>query len=797
MKFNFKKIVALGTSALMTLSGIGFAAAANYPAPFVSGGTANVAIVYGTGAAVSAQDIVAASNIQSNLQSFMTGTSEGSSSSASDNDKAFLIELASTKFRIGRGIKDVISGTLTDSELKTLLQDGEYLDDNKDTHEYTQKISLANLSLGLFEDSDYKTDVPTVGIRAASGSYILNYTLEFTSNPEWEDIQNTEIEIMGKEYFISSVTTNTTMNLLDAANTGIVNEGETKTITVGDKSYEVSISTLSGGASSPQVRLVVNGVPLSKSLAEGETLKIADSTYVGIKDISMRDVAGTVASVEFSIGTGKIELRDGLPVKMNENTVNGLNAYFTNPASTSPQQLNKIVLEWKADDDIFATEDTSMIMPGFKNIKIDMAKMNYPTEETFEVEKGSNTYVRLKGFPLKDGVTDIDLLYGNGTAFSGTGKESGKGLLTVQGTGKTITFDADDYQNFIATYDDGTNAESYLMRATSFGIKSDGIVNTTDIQYYKDGAWVSKKSEAAYGDSINLGSVTLTIGAIHRTNKAVAITAGSNVYFDRVYTKEGLGVYLPVANTTADLPSWPQFQTNATAVAANVTASYPIGFVEESVTGGKMAGTAGLPFNVTVGWTSNKATVTDIIGETPNGGYEIEDSDVMRSFIYGPLATELLYDTGGDQDSVKITYHGDESYGEVWVSAIDTTISSTVTPSGTTSLGEVLVKDSEISSVSTKNLIVVGGSCINSAAANLVGGAYCGAAFTEATGVGSGQYMIKSYSGKYATGKIALLVAGYEIADTANGATYLRTQTVDTGKSYIGTSATSATEQSA
>jgi len=53
MKFNFRKISAIAVSALMTGMTMGVAAAANYPAPFVSGGSPNVAIVYGTGAGVS------------------------------------------------------------------------------------------------------------------------------------------------------------------------------------------------------------------------------------------------------------------------------------------------------------------------------------------------------------------------------------------------------------------------------------------------------------------------------------------------------------------------------------------------------------------------------------------------------------------------------------------------------------------------------------------------------------------------------------------------------------------------
>ena len=121
-------------------------------------------------------------------------------------------------------------------------------------------------------------------------------------------------------------------------------------------------------------------------------------------------------------------------------------------------------------------------------------------------------------------------------------------------------------------------------------------------------------------------------------------------------------------------------------------------------------------------------------------------------------------------------------------------MSPETTIGGGSSLGDVLVKDSEVDSVKTKNLIIVGGSCINSAAATVLGSGYCGPGFTTATSVGTGQFLIQSFADKFTTGKIALLVAGYEAADTVNAGTYLRTQTVDTtaGKKYIGTSQNSA-----
>ena len=78
MRFNFKKIAAIGASVLLAGMTSGFAAAAAFPAPFVQNGVANVAIVYGTGAGVSPLDVVQAGNIQSALQTYVGTTSSGS-----------------------------------------------------------------------------------------------------------------------------------------------------------------------------------------------------------------------------------------------------------------------------------------------------------------------------------------------------------------------------------------------------------------------------------------------------------------------------------------------------------------------------------------------------------------------------------------------------------------------------------------------------------------------------------------------------------------------------------------------
>ena len=154
-------------------------------------------------------------------------------------------------------------------------------------------------------------------------------------------------------------------------------------------------------------------------------------------------------------------------------------------------------------------------------------------------------------------------------------------------------------------------------------------------------------------------------------------------------------------------------------------------------------------------------------------------------------------DTTGE-NSVKVTVPSDQMTADILFTATGATVAAGSSGSGSVKeLGAPFVKDSEVSSVSTKNLIVIGGSCVNTVAAQLLGSSapLCGAAFTAKTGVNAGEFLIQSFASPYSTGKVATMVAGFSAQDTVNAAKYFTTQSVDTtaGKSYKGTSATEAT----
>jgi len=763
MKKIFRKaITVLGSAALIGAT-VGAAAAAAYPAPF----TSNTAIVVGANAAPS--DNIAAASIASDLNA-----NAASGTVTVTGGDSYKIEKTSTKFHLGDYIGNITSSNLDEDELPTLLAKGKYVDDDNDEFDYTQKIKLNNdtIQLKMFSDSSYAKDEPTLGFRLQNEDFIMNYTLDMTDKPYFNDLATTELPLMGKNYYVLSVgSSNDTITLLDSASSVILAEGDSTTMTAGGKSYTVSIAFIS----SSEVKLIVNG-ETTNSIQEAQTFKLSDGAYVGIKDIMYSSKDTGISQVEFSIGSGKLYIQDAQRVEMNDEDVRNVYGYIVN----SSTQLDDIVLKWTANDETFITADDEIVMPGFNAVKLSFGGLEFPVEETFSVEAGGNDYIELSGFPLSGGAIDIAILgkaSGN-TNWTYFGSDTDQ-LLVTSSTG-TITIDGSSDTNdemFVVTFDDGTDAESYLVRVTGFNDPTSGD-DTVDIEFNDGSGWEKKYDDAEQSDEISIGNAELTVTTLTSTvgSESVTFTAGSNVEFDELYTAEGLKVQLPVSDGAGTQAGY----INLTG--GNQTNSYQLVFTEENKDGDKSAGAS---FNITLGNNGANnyyASVTDVNNETSTR--EKDDTDVYESWMYGALATKFVEDDSGDQDYITITYHGDEVMAAVYVTSVDAVISGDA--------GIMTVMDSAVSTVAGKNLIVVGGSAINSVAAELLGSAYSEGTFTSATGVGAGEFLIQSFA---RSGKTALLVAGYNAADTEKAVTYLINEKPDTavGTKLKGMSATEAT----
>jgi hypothetical protein len=769
MKMNIKKVATVLGSALMLGATAGMAAAAAYPAPFVQSGAANVAIVVGSNAANS--DILASSAIATGLATTLaaqTATGATTATSTIEGGDSYKLEKSSTKFQLGDSATGVVSATVTDTNLPILLADGVYTDKESNDFDYSQKITLgSNINVTQFVDSDYKTKTPTVGIRIPNGAHVLNYTLDMTDQPLWENLATSNLPILGKSYYVlsNSSAVGDSLTLLDSANSLVVSEGETATVQVGDKSYEVSTSYVG----SDSVKLIING-QVSNSLKEGATQKLADGSYVGIKDIMYSAKDTGVSKVELSIGKGKLVINDGSEVEMNDDTISGLEGTIGNTST----KLTSITLTWNTEDDMFATADSTITMPGFEAIKLSFGGLNLPAEETIAVDVDGDDSIVLKDFPLKDSTETINVLYHNGTNYVGIGKDAENKLITS--ATDALTFDGDTDEWFVASWNDTKDSESYLLRATDW--KNESSAQKVTIQQRKDGAWKDVQIDAQAGDVISIGSVEFTVYASNKTAKTFTINASTDTVFDRIYSKEGMRVMLP----TPDI-------INGT----NGSASYDLAFAEENKDDTLASGST-----VTVSLGATTDGDVKVSSVALSGSYsdlsELQDTDKWQQYAYSALATKLVWDKSGDQDApVTLTYHGSEVTADVYLAAPQATVSAgSGSTTGATQLGSITVKDTEVSSVAGKNLIVIGGSCINSVAADLLGGAACDAAFTAKTGIKAGEALIKSFD---KSGKVALLVAGYNAEDTTKAATYLVNKGANTtvGAALKVTSATEAT----
>jgi hypothetical protein len=756
MKINFKKISAIAASALMTGMTMGVAAAANYPAPFVSGGTANVAIVYGTGAGVSSLDLVQAGNIQESLGEFVTGGSV-----VVEGGESFALEKTSNQFNLGDALNGSYS-SLDDGEMD-FLADGTY-DDGDVDEDYTQTITPSSKTLVLFADNDYNDEEPTLGFHWTNGENILDYDIEFDDAIPFTDLEDTEMPLMGNEYYVLDVdfSTNNTITLLDSAEKVILSEGET--VTVGDKT--VSVEYIESG----EVKFNVDGEVTDK-LADHEFEELSDGSYIVANEIMYASKEAGISKVEFSIGAGKIELLNGDEIEVNDEDVDGMVVTFTKDGATGLTNLN---FAWASDDDSFLTEENALVMPVFETISLVFGGMDFPDDpEAISLESGETMTLSMGNYDLPVFWFDTDDVTGAGYL----GEEDNPIITNTQNLGATLTNASGNLYNATTLAHGGL----YLTEEQRFLVTSlDTDLSDIDTLYYEVNTIDYEDDELLVelndllgtrditfddtDDTPTEGDVTLAIQQVNDTHVYLNFSASSGtISYNTVVSDKGLEVTLPA-----------KYYGQSNNFATGVTLTFSEADHDDDIG-------EGMQFTATVKNTTNEKLHVS----ADNVTLEEYADDKYFGYVVSDLATKVTSDETGDEYDWDLEYYGAEVAADVMVVAGASEISG-----GENTLGNVLVKDTEVSSVATKNLIVVGGSCINSAAAALVGGTKCGAAWTEATGIGSGQFLIKGYADSTITTELALLVAGYDAEDTVKATTYLLNKDVDTSKAYKGTTTT-------
>lgn len=818
MKFNFRKIASAMASTVMVGSTVALAAAASYPAPFVDGGAADVAVVYG-----SSLDMAAVTDVTASLSSAFAA--QGSTGVPTEGDFVQL-DKSSNRLNLGNTLSGPFGTNVDEDNLPTLLADGVYTADDSDTFDYEQKVLLGTPTLTHFRDSDfedlmgYDERTPSIGFKISSSTFIMNYTLDFLDNVlsdvvsgDLDDIEGSDLPLFGSNYYVSDAKNGTAagnigkMTLLDSASTQIIDEGETVNVAIGGNSYEISATIYS----STEVVFDINGES-TNTLNEGETFRV-NGDYLGVRDILYVSKDTGTSSVDFSMGSGKIELEHKSDVKLNDDTISGLKAYlYAGSSSGTSTVIDKIAFEWKVDDEEFIAPGTELVMPGFETLKFSMNDFVRTEEEEVTFENDGDTSMELS-MPIKDGTTSLNVLYANSTGeFAGLGKASDDRLATSH-NGTLWFFEkksgSEYHTRFVASYNSTTDASSYVLDMNIQEDTGDNRNETTIKNVVTGEEW----TERVAGDTFDIGDVSFTINVLeaNSTDQWAVITAGSGVTFNTIYTPGGLRVYLPyeITNETVGYDgdnTYPIAASDTEANFGSINLSSGSGlnstdsFIHESTTAGHskdswylfldgedkddtLAG--GVAFNMTVDDTSTGELQVNNVNNGGSGGptgLEVGDSsNAYEAYIVDDVAPRTMHYTDPDQDRAKAFYPtGDsESYAEVFLSDMSASASA--------ELGDISVLDTELaaSGMSGSNLIVVGGSCVNSVASDLLGGAGCGDSWTAATSAGEGQSVVETFS--QSNGKVATIVAGWAQEDTAAAATFLTTQDVstDAGSKYI------------
>ena len=739
MKKLFRKtMTVLGSVALLgaTMSG---ALAASYPTPFSA---TNTAVVVGASAAAS--DTTAAVSIATNL-----GMKAASSSAAT--------VVGGDSVDLGEVFGDIvlgasIGGTLYDDELP-LLKDGKV-----DGVDYSQKLDIGTHTIefdDLVDEDNYVVNsdlaedlTPILHINHGT-SALWTYTLTFDEDFNATAAGNEKIVIAGKEYTIApDLAKGDDLTLYASSNTVEVTYGQTQTVEVAGKSFTIAVI---GGRddTEPEATVSINGV--SSRVVAGNTIESNNEEFY-VSEVYMNTFSDTkTMSVELFVGAEKLVIAASstsvspMEVELGDDTIDSVTGYFTSTTSSGLDKLRTIVLEFTPSE---ADYDYDAEYQEYSYLEMGEAVTD-PVLGTFNVVFES----------ASQGLTEdkelIEILR--------SGDELRVRFTNVAGDEYTIAPEKNNVQNVLSDF---TNLDR-TARKSKFILNKDG--STEDITHVAEITDVEM-------DSSNFKSLTFSYaGTTEKVNVGEPIRRSA----DSLYVCKGVG------SSIADDASVAGNFSIQTGVCDYDNDSHTIDFytggLDTIYAANEVTIKLGTANQIILDETNSDANALDVIHfdyawDSTDKEYDITTNTLFK--VDGASYQDNELEAYLTELGSYIEYDADEdSWAKIYTPEEQTTYNvfvatdvSSETPSET---GKLTVLDSESSAYAGKNLIVVGGSAVNSVAASLLGltgDARFGEGFTAKTSIVSGEALIEAFDHD---GKVALLVAGYDAADTTKAASYL------------------------
>lgn len=763
MKFNYKKVASIFASAIMLSSTIGFAAAATYPSPFTGG----AAVVYGENAATT--DMAAAIDIYKDLSS--KTTSSGTSSTTAVSGEAKAIETSGQALYLG-DYMNTTKPTLTKTELPTVLSDGKVSDADGTSFDYNQKINTPNTYVTYGKTSDNLAE-PVAFVYLETSSQTYSMDVVFPTAVNVTKLTNKDITLFGKKYTFSGSESDlikTKLVLFENAQSQIVKSGESADVTVEGTKHTIAITSVE---SATGATITVDGV--SQSVTEGNSYKVSGLDLY-VKNVIGPSVAGETRAVELYLGSSKVTLESGSSVLKGSTTIYGTTVTITNSGdkvskisvAVTPSSLDKRIKYLKLNE--------SLTDPVFGTFKISLGSiepsLTDSSRDEIQIKASGEQKARIK-FTNKVGNTyDLDLFKPTYVPVDAAGTVNASNFTVGSGYPYNATTFGFDTYDVISTNNAQINENDYVITDVN-GYSQIWQVTRIDVNnkrvVFRDMGTSDSQTLSLSSSTTNDGNAALTLA--DGTSATVNLTGNGT-------TAGTLNVSL-ISRASAIVYTKGGAKIDMTSISDPVTYNTTggrIAITEETVyNDGAYTNNAGttlgsVPTNVTLLFDRATRTGNDMFisqVQVANGGSgSVGDYDTYYLTNYG----SYIKKTGNNDKVFDMMYSKTATALKVYVGEV----ASSITPGSTGSAtGAVtIVKDSEVASVSDKNLVVVGGSCINTVAAKILGSdsPLCAEDFSAKTKVSAGGYIIQTVTSPYNTGKVAMLVAGYNAADTQNAA---------------------------
>ena len=769
MRKTIKKIAAVAAGTTLLASSILGAAAdlSAYPSPFVKDGVADVQFVIGSG---STDDYLGVLDIATSLQADAVKSESVNVGGTTEVSVEGGYDLSGTsQFYLGSDLS--LKGNLDDTELPVLLADGEVAYDGKDYDTSQDLVFSASPIIYAEEDNE-----PVLKLDLENASEMWKYTLTFDDTFKAVDSKDKfeesfTIEMLGKVFTIpedqSDVNTASELKMFGSDVTTLLTLSTPVTVESDGETYTIEVT----GANKDAATAIINVNGHEKTVEDGKSYTIG-GLDIFVDDLFITDIPSLDARASVFVGSNEIILRNNKEVKIDDEPVSGLTSKLTYSSgkvlqnieiSYAPDNLNKDVPGYdevefveagdSVTDPLFGTFSVDFVGPNYDLESEDKAlvEVNTPSDDVelvVETEEGKVTFTPYNlvagklQFAANDSTDDDDGFVG--LVKKGADLEKKNIFILNEDDSERVTkvyevksVDEDDGVELLELASDKTITVKKTKEIEDTGVKIASINDTAHTFTLDD--------DTELVLFLKGGKQSVTLADMTTPKTTATITLDENEVDKDVYaTGKGKSVVFSLAQDGSDDE-------------VDVTVPTYTGFSKAS---------------------SKSEDLDTFLSKA--GTYVVADNDEQEyAKAYVPIDEDYMveYNVFVAPTGAKVVTTGGSS-------SVQT---QTVNP---IAVG-VAVRDVDVNLANpAHNLIVVGGSCINTVSATLMGvpANSCG---TD-SGLNAGEAVIELFD--LDNGKKAMLIAGWEAVQTQAAARAVATNDAALTGNKVVVKATSASQ---